>query len=173
MTSPLWVLASQFEEIGSITDSFHICIICPFKTDPLPTLNLYSLDFVLRNGLVSPVVDSRGFRVGVCRHLLRFFELGVRVIQVRRDPGPPKRVIADGRIQAGGFSSPTNHVPRFRAIEASSAQIAGSAPNRLKQRSVRVLFEARCLDIIEQVGLQRMMAGHLVLLASFFAKSNA
>ncbi len=126
------------------------------KSAPLWTdtsLNSNPFDFVLCYVLLAAIVDARRLRVGVRGHLLRFFEFGVRVLEVRRNPRAAKRVIANRRVKPRGFGSPADHVPGFGSIQTPAAQHFCSAADRLKERCVRVIAETCCLDVVEQVGL--------------------
>ena len=71
------------------------------------------LHFILREPFLRPIVEFCRARALVRRHLLRVFQCST-VGHIGGDPGRPKRVIADRRVNADRDGAAAHHAPSIR-----------------------------------------------------------
>jgi hypothetical protein len=101
--------------------------------------------------------------------LLRHFQFAA-VLQIRRDPGRSKGMIANPRFDAGCFRPPADDAVGVLLEEGIGGQLAGFAAGRTEEIAVDVIGDAGGFDIIVQTLIETMMAGNVVLLAAFSAE---
>src|SRR5260370_41613230 len=94
------------------------------------------------------------------------------VVEIGGDAGGAEGVIADRRRNTGVPRAALKHAPgvglRHRAVRKNSrAPVAGPEKHPLE-----IAGEGRGLDVVLQVGLEIMMAGHHGFLAAFFVESE-
>jgi hypothetical protein len=126
-----------------------------------------SLDLVERNLVLSAVVKLGCPRRFVVSDLLRHFQLAA-VLQIRRNAGRPKGMIANPRLDAGGFRPPADDAVSVLLEEGIGGKLAGLAAGAAEEIAVDVIGDAGRLDIIVQTLVETMMTGNVVLLAAFF-----
>src|SRR5437870_1210921 len=99
--------------------------------------------------------------------LLRDFEFAA-VLQIRRNAGRAKSMIANPRFDAGRFRAPANDAVGVLLEEGIGCKPTGLAAGGAEERAVDVIGNAGRFDIIVQTLIETMMAGNVVLLAAFF-----
>jgi len=99
--------------------------------------------------------------------LLRHFQFAA-VLQIRRDPGRSKGMIANPRFDAGRFRPPADDAVGVLLEEGIGCKLAGLAAGGAEEIAVDVVGDAGRFDIIVQILIQAMMTGNDVLLAAFF-----
>ena len=94
------------------------------------------------------------------------------ILEVGRNPGGPEAVVADPGADASRERAPLHHEIGIGLGQGSAAQPPSAATNGPEQRPLRVLVDPSLLQIGMQVGLERMVARHLVLLAAFLPQPD-
>jgi hypothetical protein len=129
-------------------------------------LNLIEADVV-----ASPVVKLRGARGGVIGHRRRILQRAA-AFQVRRDAGCAERVVADRRANPGRLGTAPHHRIGVRLRQRPRAQMPRAARDCAKQWPLRFITEAALFEVLVEVRLERMVAGHLMALAAFFMEAH-
>jgi hypothetical protein len=104
----------------------------------------------------------RRFMVG---DLLRDFQLGA-VLQIRRDAGRAKGMIANPRFDAGRFRAPADDAMGVLLEEGIGCKLAGLAAGGAEEIAVDVIGDAGRFDVIVQILIETMMTGNVVLLTA-------
>ena len=99
--------------------------------------------------------------------LLRHFQLAA-VLQMRRNAGRAKGMIANPRFDAGRFRAPADDAVGVLLGEGIGCKLAGLAPGGAEEMAVDVIGDAGRFDVIVQTLIETMMAGNVVLLTAFF-----
>ena len=99
--------------------------------------------------------------------LLRHFQFAA-VLQIRRDPGRSKGMIANPRFDAGRFRPPADDAVGVLLEEGIGCELACLAAGGAEEIAVDVVGDAGRFDIIVQTLIETMMTGNVVLLAAFF-----
>ena len=105
------------------------------------------------------------------RHRGGLFERAA-VLQVGRDPGRPEGVIADLRLDAGRRGAPADHGVGVRLGQGGRGQRVRPAADRAEQRPLGIAGEPAAVDVVVQVGLEVVVAGHLVPLAALLVQPH-
>jgi hypothetical protein len=101
--------------------------------------------------------------------LLCHFQLAA-VLQIRRDAGRAKGMIANPRFDAGRFRAPADDAVGVLLEEGIGCKLTGLALGSAEEIAVDVIGDAGRFDIIVQTLIETMMAGNVVLLAAFGAE---
>lgn len=128
-------------------------------------------DLVKTNVVAAPVIQLRRPRRRVVGHRGGIFERAA-VFQIGGDTGRAERVIADLRADAGRERPAPHHRIRVGLRQRSRAQLVRPARDCAEQRTLRLIAQARLFKVRVEVGLERVMTGHLVPLAAFFAQTD-
>jgi hypothetical protein len=107
----------------------------------------------------------------VVRHGGRVLERAA-VLQVGGDPGRPEAVVADPRADAGGKRPSLHHGVGIGLRQGSAAELPGPAADRPEEPPLRIRADPGLVQIGVQVGLKRVVAGHLVPLAAFLPQPH-
>jgi hypothetical protein len=99
--------------------------------------------------------------------LLRDFQLAA-VLQIRRDAGRPKGMIANPRFDAGRFRASADDTVGVLLEEEIGCKLASLAAGGTEEIAVDVIGDAGRFDIIVQTLIKTMMTRNVVLLAAFF-----
>ena len=94
------------------------------------------------------------------------------VFQVGGDSGRPEGVVPDLRLDAGRRGAPSDHGVGVRLGQGGRRQRVRPSPDRPEQRPFGSLGEPAAVDIVVQVGLEVVVAGHLVALAALLVQAN-
>lgn len=94
------------------------------------------------------------------------------VLEIGRDAGRPEAVVAGFRGNAGGSEAPPDHRVGVGLGERGPGQPPGAAPNRAEQWPLRVVAQARAVEVGDQVLLQIVVAGHGMPLAAFLMEPH-
>src|ERR1700756_2305976 len=78
-------------------------------------------------------------------------------------------MIADARLDAGGFRAPSDDAVGILLEEGIGGQLASLAAGAAGEIAVKGLGDARRFDIIVQTLIETVMTGNVVLLADFDA----
>jgi len=97
--------------------------------------NPYLLVLVKRNLVASPVIELRGARRGMIRHLLRMLECSV-MLQVGGDAGRAHHMVADERFDSRRFCTSADHAKGVLLCHAMHK--AGLASARAPEGSVAI-----------------------------------
>jgi hypothetical protein len=103
----------------------------------------------------------------VVSDLLRHFQHAA-VLQICRDAGRAKGLIANPRFDAGRFRPPADDAVGVLLEEGIACELAGLAVGGAEEIAVDVTGDAGRFDIIVQTLIELMMTGNVVLLAAFF-----
>ena len=102
-----------------------------------------ALDLIEGDGIAAPVIEPGGLGVRMCGHALRVLELGLSVLEIRRNPGAPEGVIADaGRVDPCLVRPALDHCPGPLPVEAGKAERLGLAVHRADEGTVGLLADA-------------------------------
>jgi len=98
--------------------------------------------------------------------LLRHFQFAA-VLQIRRDPGRSKGMIANPRFDAGRSRPPADDAVGVLLEEGIGCKLAGLAAGGTEEIAVNVIGDAGRFDIIVQTLIETMMTGNMCSLPPF------
>src|SRR5688572_19751363 len=127
-------------------------------SDPNP------FDLIEREAVQPPVVELRRARARMVRHRRRRLEVAA-AFEVGGDPGGTQAVIADPGRDAGTLGAAANHRVSLGLAHRLLAQRARVASDAREQEPFRRSTEAGALEVLGEIALQVVVAGHLVILA--------
>src|SRR5215475_6264195 len=91
------------------------------------------------DAVLAPIIELRGARGGVCRHLARLLERAA-VLEVGRDAGAAEGVVANLGGDVGGLGASAHHSPsvgsmQSLAVEDRLSTAVGAVPDDPSARS--------------------------------------
>src|SRR5215472_6766545 len=125
--------------------------------------NVYLHDVVERDAILAPVVELRGSRRRMCRHLPGLLQRAA-VLEVGGDAGAAERVVADFGGDAGGLGAPAHHSPSVGAVEPLAIELrlptaVGANLDGPEEGDPPSIREPGTLYIFGQVAVERVMTG--------------
>jgi hypothetical protein len=155
---------------NSIQGNMYDCKADSFRNN-LRSLDSNFFDLIERDLVVRAIVKFGGARTLVGGHGLGIFKR-TAVVEIGGNAGGAKSMIADCRGNASVPRAALKHAPRVGLRHRALGQNAGAADSRAEKRTLAIVGETRGLDVVLQVGLEIMMAGHRVFLATFFVQAD-
>ena len=133
------------------------------------------LDVIEADVVGAPIVEPGGPGVGMVGHLARLFQRAA-IFEVGSDAGTPKGMVADRRGDAGALGPAAHHGMGLTRRDSTAGQplmaTAGPGGDRGKQRGFRLMAEPARIEIGVQIGLEIVVAGHLMTLAALFVEPH-
>jgi len=121
---------------------------------------------------MAAVIKLGGAGRGVRRHLRSFVKLAV-IPEIGGDPGRAKAVVADQGLDAGLAGTPAHHLEGTRSRQPVRPQRLSAAHRRPERWPFGLGAEIGHLEIIQEIDLEGMMAGHDVMLAALLISMSA
>src|SRR5579883_428136 len=134
-------------------------------------LNSNLLDLIQGDLIIGSVIKFGGSGTLVRGHSLGVFK-GTTIVEIGSDPCGSEGVIANRRGDAGGLRAALKHAPGVGLGHTALAQHTRSSYCGPKNHSLAVVRNAGVVEVILQIALEVVVAGHGVLFTTFFVEAN-
>src|SRR5208282_3313512 len=120
---------------------------------------------------VRTVVEFGGAGTFVSCHSLSVLKRAA-VVEIGGDAGGAESVVANRRRNIRVTRAALEHAPGVRLRHRAISQNAGAPDGRAEQRPSAIIGKFGGLDVVLQVVLEMMVAGHAVFLTAFFVETD-
>ena len=121
--------------------------------------------------VVRAVVELGGAGALMSGHRLGVFQRAA-IVEIGGDAGGAEGVITDRRRNIRIARAALQHAPGVGLRHRAISQNAGAPDRRAKQRPIAIIGNFGGLEVVLQVSLEMVVAGHAVFLAAFFVEAN-